>query len=1108
MNPLKTLVVLFLSVSSLMAQRNFSGTVETDPEKERATFKMAPGFEANLFAADPLLAKPIQMSWDIKGRLWVACSETYPQIKPGDVAHDKILVIEDTNGDGKADKTTVFADGLLIPTGVEPAGNGAYVVDSTDLVFLEDTDGDLKADRRTVILSGFGTEDTHHMVHTVRWHFDGRLYFNQSIYIHTHIETPHGPRRLGGSGIWRFHPPTQRLEVVQRGLVNPWGHHHDRFGQSFATDGAGGEGINFIVPRAYYATAVGAKRILPGLNPGSPKHCGLELVSGRAFPDDWQGDAITCDFRGHRVCRFKLTPDGSGFISREQTEVIKSDHPAFRPIDVRMGPDGALYVADWFNPIIQHGEVDFRDPRRDKTHGRVWRVTATGRPLIAEHDFSKMTPAALVKLLDAPEQYSRHQARRALVERGEAAALPALEAATETLSKGKATTSTLDLLWAWQSFDKFPPQLVDAVLKAEDPRIRAAGIRIVMDTRELQNGVLERVGALVRDPDARVRLEAVRALGLFTSSPRAAALALSARSQPMDKWLEYGLWLTLDELAPTWLAALDKGEWGGDVAIDDLLFALQAVGAQGAAGRLAGLVRAGKVEPNRLGDVLESMAREGGAAEASLTIEKAIGSNVTAPKLQGILEALTRSAVTRGVKPVGMESNLKKALARPEPTVQAAALRLAGAWKMESILPNMVASTGSMDRTVQIAGIDALGLLGSPGAVTALVNLAADEKAGMLKDVLIALVTANSEKAATPIAAFLAKASPEDGRAVVDAVLARKGASALLAKALTGSTVPTDTARLALRGVTGSGQDHGTLRDALQSAGKLGQARKGWVQADKAKLLARVAQADPVRGEAIYRTKQLQCISCHAVAGAGGLVGPDMTSIGASAQPDYLLDSLLEPSKQIKEGYHTAIVSTDDGKIITGVRVRQNDAEVLLRLADGKEVTVAKSRIEEIKDGKSLMPEALADTLTDTELADLVRFLSELGKAGPYAPSTKPLVRTWQVLEDTPPARAWLTRASTATPPANLTWIVAYSRVSGELPLEGLPTVNGRVVVRLPQAPPGMGRAKIDFKDAGPAEYLANGKDKLASGATLPPGSLIVTPQLPNARVAAEWQPR
>ena len=122
MNPLKTLVILLLSTSSLMAQRNFSGTVETDPEKERATFKMAPGFEANLFAADPLLAKPIQMSWDIKGRLWVACSETYPQIKPGDVAHDKILVIEDTNGDEKADKTTVFADGLLIPTGVEPAG--------------------------------------------------------------------------------------------------------------------------------------------------------------------------------------------------------------------------------------------------------------------------------------------------------------------------------------------------------------------------------------------------------------------------------------------------------------------------------------------------------------------------------------------------------------------------------------------------------------------------------------------------------------------------------------------------------------------------------------------------------------------------------------------------------------------------------------------------------------------------------------------------------------------------------------------------------------------------------------------------------------------------
>ena len=1107
MNRLSSPLLLLILAQAVLAQRNFSGTVETDPEKERATFKMAPGFEANLFAADPLLAKPIQMSWDIKGRLWVACSETYPQIKPGESARDKILVLEDTNGDGKADKTTIFADGLLIPTGVEPAGNGAYVIDSTDLVFLEDTNGDLKADKRTVILSGFGTEDTHHMVHTVRWHFDGRLHFNQSIYIHSHIETPHGPRRLGGSGIWRFHPPTQRLEVVQRGLVNPWGHHYDRFGQSFATDGAGGEGINFVVPRAYYATAVGAKRILPGLNPGSPKHCGLELVFGRAFPEDWQGDAITCDFRGHRVCRFKLTPDGSGFISREQTEVIKSDHPAFRPIDVRLGPDGALYIADWFNPIIQHGEVDFRDPRRDKTHGRIWRVTATGRPLAPRQDYSALAPSDLVQLLREPEQYTRHQARRALVERGEAASLAALEAATAALPGGPGTPVDLDFLWTWQSFDKYPEKLLAKVIGSEDPRIRAAAVRVLVDDRDRKPDAMERIGTMVTDPDPRVRLEAVRALGLFANSPKAAALALKVRNQPMDRWLDYGLWLTLDELAPAWLGALDKGEWGGDVALDDLLFALQAVGAQGAAGRLAGLVRAGKVDKNRLGDVLISIARDGGPNEATLVLDKVAGPDLPSDRAQAVLDALSRAAISRGVKAINAEQALKGLVNKPESAIRAAALRLAGAWRANGLFQEMVAGTKANDKALQSAAIEALGLAGSPESVAALLALTQDPSASQ-REVIVALVTADSNKAAPVVATYLGKAGPDDGRAVVDAVLARKGASNTLAKALAGAKIPTDTARLALRGVTGSGLDHGALKDALQAAGGLGLARKGWTSKEKASLLAALPKADPVRGESIYRTRQLQCLNCHAIGGAGGLVGPDMTSIGASAQPDYLLESLLEPSAKIKEGYHTAIVSTDDGKIITGVRVRQNDSELLLRLADGKEVIVPRARIEEVKDGKSLMPEGLADTLTDTELADLVRFLSELGKAGPYAPVTRPIIRSWQALEDTPAARAWLARASTATPPAALKWTPVIARVSGELPLEDLPMVDGRVVIRLPQAPPGMGRAKIELLKTQAAEYLANGKDKLSSGATLPPGSLILTRPNPEARVRAEWQPR
>src|SRR4051812_9566955 len=160
------------------------------PDEERATFTVTDGFDVTLFASEPMVEKPIAMNFDPQGRLWVATSNTYPQVKPGQAPDDKVVVLEDTDGDGKADRSTVFAENLLIPTGVLPGDGGAYVANSTEIIHFIDKDGDLKADDYRVVLSGFGTEDTHHIIHTFRWGYDGRLYFNQSVYIHSNVETP------------------------------------------------------------------------------------------------------------------------------------------------------------------------------------------------------------------------------------------------------------------------------------------------------------------------------------------------------------------------------------------------------------------------------------------------------------------------------------------------------------------------------------------------------------------------------------------------------------------------------------------------------------------------------------------------------------------------------------------------------------------------------------------------------------------------------------------------------------------------------------------------------------------------------------------------------
>ena len=232
------------------------------------TFTVDDALEVTLWAENPLLNKPVHMNFDPQGRLWVASSEVYPQIEPGQAATDKIIILQDTIGVGRADKATVFADGLLIPTGVAPGDGGVYVAQSTELLHFRDTDGDGKADVRRIVLSGFGTEDTHHNVHSLRWGPDGRLYFNQAVYTRTHTETPTGVVRLAAGGIFRFDPRDQQLSILYRGWINAWGHQFDPSGQSFVTDGAGSRGISWAVPGATHLTNTPSRRMLESVSPG------------------------------------------------------------------------------------------------------------------------------------------------------------------------------------------------------------------------------------------------------------------------------------------------------------------------------------------------------------------------------------------------------------------------------------------------------------------------------------------------------------------------------------------------------------------------------------------------------------------------------------------------------------------------------------------------------------------------------------------------------------------------------------------------------------------------------------------------------------------------
>jgi putative heme-binding domain-containing protein len=978
-------------------------------------FEIAPGFEVNLYAENPLLAKPIQMNFDPQGRLWIASSTVYPQILPGQIADDKILVLEDTNGDGYAEKSAVFADGLLIPSGVIPGDGGCYVGQSTELLHFKDTNRDGKADQKRTVLSGLGTEDTHHMIHTLRWGPDSALYFNQSIYIHTHFETPHGVVRLNSGGVWQMRPRDLRMNILLRGFCNPWGHDFDQFGQSFETDGAGFQGISWGIPGATYFTYAEMRREMKSISPGNyPKFCGLELVRSQHFPDDWQGNAVTCDFRAHRVVRFSITEQGAGYVTKEMPDLLRTTNVTFRPIDVKLGPDGALYIADWSNPIIQHGEVDFRDPRRDHEHGRIWRVTAKGRPLTPKINFVKASNRELLDTLLSPNAFQQSQARRVLAERG--------VSIERDLKKWTAAQKTevglLQALWMQQAIDRVDSNLLTRVLNATDPNIRAAAVRVASqssagvspaadrkrDASSLAGGtpaLLSLLAPRIADEYPRVRVEAMRALARIPSA-RSAELVLSALDKPMDDFLDYAAWLSINDLAEPWLAALKSGEWKPEGRERQLEFALKALRPNLASEALAVVLKDRKLPRDGSGPWIELIGKAGGTRELTTLFQQVVSGGLDEAATSRGLAALNDAAKSRDMRPSNNLEAIGPLLDSSNISVRQQTARLAGNWKLSQFIPRLldIASNGSLPPGLRQAAFESLRAVGGKESIAGLRTLTSSNlDFRVRREAVLALAGLDLEQAKEPAVQLLLDTKEEtQALALWRALLGIKGAAAALTQALPKTGLPPLVAKAGLRAAREGGRNEPDLVWALTRGADLETAEQSLSPQEIQQLAATAAKdGDPARGEKVFRRKELACVTCHAIGGVGGKVGPDMTSLGASAQMDYLVESMFYPNRKIKEGYHSVMVETKDGLEYSGTVASENPDELVLRDATNKEVKIAKNNIEKRATGNSIMPSGLLDLLQPAERLDLLRFLSELGKPGPYDASKGNVARFWRL---------------------------------------------------------------------------------------------------------------
>jgi len=524
---------------------------------EESIKKMTLGknMKVNLFASEeqfPELVNPVQMAFDTKGRLFVCAWPSYPHWTPKDKMDDKLLILKDTDNDGKADECKVFADGLHNPTGFEFWGGGVLVAMQPDILFLKDTDGDDVADVRMRVIHGISSGDTHHAANSFVISPGGALFFQEGTFHRSQIETPYGTVRNKDGCVWRYEPNTGKVDrYIPHNFANPHGHVFERWGQGFMHDGTG------AVP--YHDTLFSGHIDYPGKHPRPPvlynrrtRPCpATEILSSRHFPAEMQGNLLVQNVIGFQgILQYKLSAKGASFAGTEVEPLIQSTDLNFRPVDLEIAPDGSLYFTDWQNPIIGHLQHHIRDPNRDKKHGRVFRITYEGRELLKPAKIAGQPIPALLELLKSPEDRTRYRTRIELSGRDSKEVVAAAQKWLASLDKDETGYEhhRLEGLWVHQAHNTVNQALLEQVLRSPDHRARAAATRVLCYQRDRVKQPLELLRKQVNDESPLVRLEAVRALSFFRDS-KAEEVLTEALLYETDAYLKYTIGQSTKQLS-------------------------------------------------------------------------------------------------------------------------------------------------------------------------------------------------------------------------------------------------------------------------------------------------------------------------------------------------------------------------------------------------------------------------------------------------------------------------------------------------------------------------------------------------------------------------------
>ncbi len=956
---------------------------------EKASLRIHPDFEISLFADEKLgIANPIALQWDHRGRAWVLCTLAYAQLKPGEIPDDKIFILEDTDGDHKADKSTVFADKLNMPTGFTLGHGGVYLAEGADLIHLSDSNGDDIADKKKVILSGFGTGDTHQNISNFVWDSGGFLYFSQGLHTDSQVETPWGTVRGIQAGFWRFDPRSTRLApFCFSGLMsqNPCGIALDRWGALFVK--SNGPDTVFSTPGLIPTTHPNKLNTVSSIGNTPGKSMGGEIIENAHLPKWLQNNIVIAGYFSRRVTALPLVTEDSGFAKVKPTELVYGEHVSFRPVDVQAGPDGALYIVDWFNPIINHYQVSLRHPDRDYEHGRIWRLTAKDKTLSKAPQLDGLSPEKLFPYLKSPDRWTRDQVERLLADAPADKVIAPLNKWIAHLdTNNKADGHALfEAAGALEAHSAITPALLDKLASSREPLTRALAARIISRAQPLPDNAMNLLGKLAKDPHPRTRLESVIACASIPSA-ESFKTALTVLDSKMDRFINYALTQTVHTLKPQWLPALESDELTF-AKPDHLAFTLESYGG-GAAAALARRTLKSDIDTATQNRLYAVLAKVGNAAD----VQNILNREHQDTKL---LNALIENWQSRHLKPSPpFAKQLNDLVKSDKPNIQVSAVRLAGLWIAAELAPAIekLALDNKTADNVRFPALISLGQLKGKAAIPALQKIASYQDSSLVvqQAAITALSSLDINLAAAAAAQLLSTTTDsKNASPILTPFLSKSSGTEVLASALEKVNLQHDPAQHIASSLSSIGRVDLKLSAVLSAAQGLQLAAPAYDAAYVQKLAAEVrASGDPEKGKEVFNLPQTTCIACHKINEIGGILGPDLTTVGAGLPTDIIIDSVIWPARQLKEGYTSISVTTKDNRIFSGYQDRTENGVLYLRdTATQLTIPIKLSEIAKKDEIGTIMPPGLTNSLSREQLRNMISYLTHLKGNAPQLKS-------------------------------------------------------------------------------------------------------------------------